>query len=121
MLLTSHGDGHWTDGAGRPRPDLDGCHDVYVQASPFTNTLAIRRLRLQVGASAEIRAAYVTVPGLQVHPRPQRYTLLRNAAAGATYRYESLRSDFRADLPVDGDGLLLEYPDCFRRAGTGGG
>jgi hypothetical protein len=118
VVLTSDGEGRWTDGAGQARPDLDGCRDVDIQASPFTNTLAIRRLGLAAGASAEIRAVYVAVPELAVRAFRQRYTLLQVGAAGATYRYESLESGFRADLPVDEDGLLLEYPGYFRRAGA---
>ena len=48
----------------------------------------------------------------------QRYTRLRGDAQGSVYLYESLESDFRSELPVDGDGLFLEYPGYFRRAGT---
>ena len=116
LVLASDGAGHWKDGDGAARPDLDGCRDIDIQASPFTNTLAIRRLRLAAGESAEIRVAYITVPELDVRAFHQRYTHLHADGAGATYRYESLESDFRADLPVDADGLLLEYPGYFRRA-----
>lgn len=118
VVLVSDGEGSWTDGVGEALPSLEGCRDVDVQASPFTNTLAIRRLALEVGQAAEICVAFITIPGLEVRALHQRYTRLPPGPAVGTYRYESLESDFRAELPVDAYGLLLEYPGYFRRAGA---
>ncbi len=70
------------------------------------------------GESAEICVAFITVPRLEVRVVRQRYTRLRGAGERAVYLYESLESDFRSELPVDGEGLLLEYPGYFRRACT---
>ena len=99
---------------GRRRIALDsflGCDDVDIMAVTFTNTLPIRRLRLAVGEAHEIRAAYVTVPELQVRVAPQRYTRL-----GANeYRYEGLGTDFTAVLTVDDDGIVIDYPQLSRR------
>ena len=39
--------GNWTDGNGEPRDDLEGCIDMDISATPFTNTLPIRRLQLE--------------------------------------------------------------------------
>lgn len=119
VVLVSDGKGEWTNGGGQALPELDGCLDLDIQASPFTNTLAIRRLELAADAAAEIRVGFVTVPELGVRHVRQRYTRLADGASGSVYRYESLESDFRSDLPVDTDGLLLEYPGYFRRAGAG--
>src|SRR5215218_2539409 len=44
IFLTSDTKGTWTDEQGNPRPDLEGCIDVDIMATPFTNTLPIRRL-----------------------------------------------------------------------------
>ncbi len=104
--LRSDGNGHW-DG----RPDLDGCHDVDIEASPFTNTLAMNRLQLAVSAAAEIAVVFVTPREAGANRIMQRYTRL----AEDRYLYESMESDFKAVLPVDSDGLLLEYPNWFRR------
>ena len=106
LQLRSDGDGHWEG-----RPDLDGCHDVDIEASPFTNTLAINRLKLDVGASAEIAVVFVRPREAGAQRMMQRYTRL----AEDRYLYESMESDFKAELPVDSDGLLLEYPTWFRR------
>lgn len=77
--------------------------------------LPIRRLGLEPGESADLEVAYVAVPGLAVEPDGQRYTRLESGGHDEIYRYESLESDFVADLPVDADGLVLDYPGLFRR------
>ena len=88
-----------------------GCDDVDVMAATFTNTLPIRRLRLLVGESREINAAFVTVPELEVRVARQRYTRL-----GANeYRYEGLETGFAAALTVDDDSIVIDYPQLSRR------
>lgn len=58
------------DGAGRWRRDgrdastLDGCTDVDLSVSPSTTASPINRLRLPVGGTSEIRAAWVRFPDL---------------------------------------------------------
>ncbi|HEU5438421.1 MAG TPA: putative glycolipid-binding domain-containing protein [Ktedonobacterales bacterium] len=115
LSLRTDGAGHWTDDAGVPYPALDGCIDVDVSQSPFTNTLPIRRLALRPGQSADVLVAYVSVPGLSVRPARQRYTCLEQTADGGLYRYENLESGFTADLRVDAQGLVLEYPGYWKR------
>jgi hypothetical protein len=115
LLLTSDGEGHWHAANGAPVPALAGCSDVDVFASPFTNTIPIRRLALEPGASAEIKAAFVRIPELDVEPHRQRYTRLHQQEGNDVYRYESVDTGFSAHLPVDAEGLLLEYPGYFVR------
>lgn len=116
LELLADGQGRWTTGTGDPLPGLDGCIDADISATPFTNTLPIRRLGLRTGGSANLEVAYVTIPGLNVEPDGQRYACLNE---GELYRYESLESDFVADLRVDADGLVLDYPGLFRRVPPG--
>jgi len=112
LKLTSGGKGHWCDESNHPIPALDGCFDVDILASPFTNTLAIRRLRLDEGVEATIDVVFIDPRDGQFHRSRQRYT-----RTGATrYHYASLESGFESELPVDDHGLLLEYPGYFRRA-----
>lgn len=113
------------DGAGRwrdllldaPLPDLDGCLDVDIGVTPATNTLPIRRLMLAASESRDIAVAYIPLPSQIAGPfRPmraaQRYTCI---VPGRTYRYEGLFRRFTADLDVDEVGLVLDYPETFRR------
>ena len=111
LRLHADGQGHWTGAGGVPLPALDGCLDVDLAFSPFTNTLPIRRLALTPGASSEIAVVYLTLPDLAPVTDGQRYTCQRRDH----YRYDSLDSDFSAELPVDADGLVLDYPGLFRR------
>ena len=110
--LLSDGRGKWTNASGNALPNLDGAIDVDISATPFTNTLPIRRLRLALGHSADIRAAYVHIPDLDIVRDPQRYTCLEPLRC---YRYESLDSDFVREIEVDADGLVVTYPGLFKR------
>lgn len=101
--------GHWQADGDRLLPDLHGCTDVDINRSPLTNTLPIRRL--SIGAPRDIDVVYVSVPELTVRPVRQRYTLL--SADRPVYRYES--GSFSADLPVDDDGIVIDYPGLWRR------
>ena len=103
----------WTDLEGASLPKLDGCTEVDIMVTPFTNTLPIRRLKLKRGESREISVAYIGLPGLQLSRMEQRYTCLSHDENGGSYRYESLESGFAAELKVDTDGLVVDYPNIF--------
>ena len=109
--LRADGAGHWQDGEGASIPALAGCIDIDLTASCFTNTLPIRRLGDALAARQAIEVAYVWIPELSMETARQAYTRL-----GANLvRFESIGSDFRADLQVDGEGLVVRYPGLFRR------
>jgi len=109
VALARDGRGNWTvDGARVPA--LRGCTDVDLGCSPSTNTLPIRRLRLAVGASKTIQAAWLRFPDLEVVKAAQTYTRLDEL----TYRYAS--GTFQADLAVDDEGLVTAYGPWRRTA-----
>lgn len=99
---------------GKPERRLRGCTDIDLGCSPSTNTLPIRRLRLGVGASQTIQAAWVRFPELTVEKAAQRYTRLDEF----TYRYDS--GNFSAELLVDEDGVVASYA-VWRRTGVASG
>lgn len=111
LVLTTDGSGAWRDGDGAAMPDLDGCIDVDISATPFTNTLPIRRIGPQLTRRTEFLMAWINVPTLQVHRAPQAYTLL----ADGRYHFEALDIDFEATLEVDENGMVRDYPGLFRR------
>lgn len=122
LEIESDGAGHWRDRlSGESLPLLDGCLDADIGVTPATNLLPIRRLKLAPQASAEIGVAYIPLPSqiatrfLPV-PAQQRYTCL---VAGRRYRYEGIFRAFTAELEVDGHGLVLDYPEIFRRVRPG--
>ena len=110
MDLTRDADGTWRLD-GEERADLAEAVDLDLAISPLTNTLPIRRLDLRVDDEADIVTAYVSFPDLEIVPDPQRYTRLDEDA----YRYESLESDFEAEITVDAAGFVLDYPGLFER------
>lgn len=118
LALSADGAGHWR-ADGQPVPALDGCIDVDIDRTPLTNTLPIRRLPWSPGTSRDLDVAYVSLPELAVRPVRQRYTLLEHdeARGEALYQYES--GSFRADLRVDSDGFVIDYPGLWRRVGAG--
>ena len=115
LHLYSDGLGHWTDAAGAACSTLDGCLDVDISRTPFTNTLPVRRLALAPGQSADLLVVYITIPDLSVRPAQQRYTCLSRTTSGGLYRYEGLDSGFTAELPVDAQGLVVDYPGIWKR------
>jgi hypothetical protein len=113
FVLRRDQDNHWTDLESAALQKLDGCSEVDIMVTPFTNTLPIRRLDLKPGEAREVSVAYIGLPGLQLSRMEQRYTCLSHDENGGTYRYESLKSGFVAELKVDTDGLVVDYPNIF--------
>jgi hypothetical protein len=111
VCLRADGAGNWTDADGTPLPALQGCMDVDLSGSPFTNTLPIRRLGESLRQRQEIKVAYVDLPKLDVQPVSQAYTSM----APDRVLFESLSRPFTAELEVDGDGLVLRYEGMFTR------
>lgn len=117
LSLRTDGRGQWRDGDGRVIDELGGCLDVDIWPTPFTNSFPVRREPLAVGERRQFRMAWVFAPDLTVHPQPQAYTRL----ADRLYLFESLDGGgFTARLPVDEDGVVLDYPGLFRRVTHGG-
>ncbi len=112
IRLEADGAGNWKDRDGQPLVALQGCIDVDIMLTPLTNTLPIRRLALAPGESSEISVVYIAAPDLSISPLRQRYTRLDD---GQRYRYESLDSGFTAELLVDEDGFVIDYPGIWRR------
>jgi uncharacterized protein len=110
LSIQTDGQGHWQHRDGRAIDNLDGCVDVDIWPTPFTNSFPIRREPMEVGERRRFHVAWVSAPDLSVHPQVQAYTRL----ADRLYLFED-GSGFRAELPVDEEGIVLDYPDLFRR------
>jgi hypothetical protein len=109
VQLECDGSGVWRRD-GRPAPGVAGCIDVDLGFTPSTNTLPIRRLTLDVGASAPVRAAWLRFPELTLESLEQVY----RRTAERTYRYESAGGQFVAVLEVGAAGLVSRYGDYWR-------
>lgn len=113
LTLTSDGAGRWNVD-GRHAHRLDGCLDIDLSFTPSTNTLPIRRLRLEVGQSAPVVAAWVKFPSLTVEPLDQVY----RRTGDRSYAYESRGGSFHAALTVDALGFVTEYPGLWIAEGA---
>jgi len=111
LWLATDGSGRWGEMNGAHRTELDGCYDIDLACTPFTNTLPIRRLPLLEGHTADLPVAYVDTDTLDVRPVQQRYT----RRGSHLWRYENTESALSGDLAVDEHGLVMDYPGEFRR------
>ncbi|QIY89174.1 putative glycolipid-binding domain-containing protein [Chryseobacterium gallinarum] len=92
-------------------PDLKGFIYIDISLTPFTNTLPINNLKLPVNGSQEIKVIYIDVLNNVIKPVSQQYTRI----APDTYHYDNLQTDFKADILVDADGLVVSYPELFEK------
>lgn len=114
VSMTADADRRWrVDGVHRP--DLDGCVDVDVAATPLTNTFPVRRLGyLAVGQEVTTPVAWVDVLSLSVSRVEQTYRRLADVDRLAAWEY---RDDAHGQfvLQVDEDGLVVAYEGFARR------
>ena len=96
---------------GNACEDLAGCVDIDLNFSPSTNLLPIRRLDLEVGSAAMVRAAWLRFPSFALEPLDQSYTRLEERK----YRYESGGGLFVAEVTVDDGGLVIDYGNIWSR------
>lgn len=107
--------------AGRPPAGFPGTEqperlaeavDVDLSGSPLFNTLPVRRLRLTEaapGTTRTVTVVWVLLPSLQVIPVEQTYTALD----ARTVRFAI--TGFTADLALDADGYVRNYPGLAER------
>jgi hypothetical protein len=104
LRLTADAGGEWWRDGIRA-PDLDGCIDVDVAATPLTNTFPINRLAgLAIGASVTSPVAWVDVPELTATRVDQTYQRLGDRS----WRYSDQQHG-AFELTVDDDGLVVDY------------
>jgi len=95
---------------GKECDQVAGCIDLDLNFSPSTNLLPIRRLGLEVGQEAQVRAAWLRFPSFTLEPLEQLYRRIDTT----TYRYESAGGRFVADLQVNEAGFVTDYPNLWQ-------
>ena len=99
---------------GVAKPAVDGCIDLDLNFSPSTNLLPIRRLNLEVGRQAEVKAAWLRFPSFELEPLSQVYERLGEIK----YGYSSRGGDFVAELTVNRVGFVTVYPQLWEVEGS---
>lgn len=98
---------------GTDQPAVRGCLDIDLAFSPSTNLLPIRRLALDPGEAAPVRAAWLRFPDFNLEPLEQVYRRIDKT----TYRYESGNGAFTAVLRTNAAGFVTHYPDLWEVEG----
>lgn len=106
LWLATDGHGRWGEVNGAHRTDLDGCVDVDLAGTPFTNCIPIRRLPLHVGHSAQQNVIRIDTDTLSVVPVAQTYSMIDSS----TWRYRSMWSGDEVEASVDEYGLVVSEP-----------
>lgn len=116
-----HGDRLDEPGIAHPG-DLDEALDCDLALCPVTNTMPILRLgALDAVEETVLTMAWVALPSLAVVASRQAYSAAAPfdpASGRSVVRYRSVGSGFIADLTVDEDGLVVDYPRLARRIRT---
>lgn len=110
LVLQSDGQGNWMKNQAEA-PEFEGCIDVDISLTPFTNSLPINRLRMEKGETRPIKVLYLDILNTTEKPVIQHYTLLSDT----DYKFENVPNDFEAVIRVDAEGLVENYPGLFER------
>jgi hypothetical protein len=100
---------------GEPRPELQGCQDLDLEASVITNTMPVHRLALAEGQLGKSAAAYIRTQNLAVERLEQTYTRLPDADGQLSFEYDSPRFGYHDVLRFGADGLTEAYPGIGER------
>ncbi len=98
--LSSDGNGNWSDESGA-RDEFRGAIDIDISATPFTNTLPIRRLKLGTEQSADILTVYIHLPELGITPTRSAIPALRPADCTGSSRSTVILQEISRSIPTD--------------------
>lgn len=101
--------GNWTDKSGKEFPEFKGCTFIDITLTPLTNSLPINNLGLAIGESREFNLIYIDVLETSMRIDRQKYTKLDDN----NYRFENDAGNFTADIVIDDDGFVTDYPELF--------
>ncbi|MFJ8090698.1 putative glycolipid-binding domain-containing protein [Lysinibacillus sp. NPDC095746] len=113
LKLTSDGKGNWFENDGQVIDKLKGAIDIDISATPFSNSLPINRMNWVLNQEEHFEMVYISIPSLEVKKVPQSYKYLNNNGKLRYFKYRSY--DYETIICVDEQGLVIDYPNLFRR------
>lgn len=108
FIFESDGNGNWKT-LGKASQQFQGCIDIDIPVTPFTNTLPVNRLKLEPGEERQIEVIYIDILERQITRVKQKYKRIATTA----YHYENVPNDFEAKIEVDEMGFVVDYPALF--------
>lgn len=118
LTITRNDEGVWLadDGSGAARIDAGEALDLDLAYSPVFNALPIRRLGLhREKAEHTVPMVFVALPEATVEVTEQTYRTVRTGAGGEPAVVGFAAGEFAAEITVDDDGMVLDYPGIARR------
>ncbi|VWX56544.1 conserved hypothetical protein [Burkholderiales bacterium 8X] len=91
-------------------PNLERCIDLDLGFTPATNLIALRRMNLAIGESAEAPAAWLDLSADHLDELSQRY----RRTSDSCYAYDAPRFGYAASLEVAPIGFVLHYPGLWQ-------
>lgn len=102
----------WYDANGEHMAEFDGMEMVDISISPFTNTLPIKQLHFEGQEPQKVDMIYFDENNFSLQRVQQIYSQIDER----TYRYHDIElPDFVSDIVVDDDGMIIDFPELFRR------
>lgn len=92
-------------------PEFNDFKFIDISLTPFTNTLPINNLQLKDNSSKKIDVIYIDLLNQHIRSVQQQYT----KTASHKYLYENIENDFKAEISVDDEGLVISYPKLFEK------
>ena len=111
IIFQKESSGNWIIGDMKISLFRD-CATIDISLTPFTNTLAINVLDLDIGQSKQINVIYFDILEEKITLKSQKYTCL----SATSYKFENIPNDFEAHIEVDHNGLVINYPGLFTRS-----
>lgn len=111
LRLLSNGVGDWKLD-GQRAPALEGCVDIDISGTPFTNSLPIRRVRFLDHEPRRFDMVRIPLDTLEPFRDAQVYTRLDESH----FRHAAADRSVTEVLEVDENGMVVDYPTSFRRA-----
>ncbi|MGE3459989.1 MAG: putative glycolipid-binding domain-containing protein [Kofleriaceae bacterium] len=109
-LTIAHGPhGLWSVN-DEPADELEGLVDLDLAFTPATNLIALRRLALADGETADAPAAWLELAHARLIALPQRYKRL----SATSYDYDAPSVPYHAVLDVTPQGFVRMYPQLWQ-------
>jgi hypothetical protein len=110
LSLSHNGYGNWFNN-GQEWKHLEGCLDIDISLTPFTNSLPLNRVKSGLDQKTSIEVVYIDVLDFNISKTSQYYQLLESNR----YKYANSDGSFTADITVDEFNFVKHYPGLFER------